>query len=139
MAGMNPPHIPDEPPPVLTDEELRRLLKSCEGRDFTDRRDAAILRLFLDTGVRVAEAAGIMLPGDRDLDDQVVVVLGKGRRPRAVPFAARPPLPWTATCGCVRAIRSPPVEPLTRPGRGVRTLLRELAPSLPWIGGQAPC
>jgi site-specific recombinase XerC len=81
-----PPQIPDEPPPVLTDEELRRLLKACEGRDFTDRRDAAILRLFLDTGVRVSEAAGIMLPGDLDLDDQVVVVLGKGRRPRAVPF-----------------------------------------------------
>ena len=57
MAGMNPPHIPDEPPAVLTDDELRRLLKSCEGRNFTDRRDAAILRLFLDTGVRVAEAA----------------------------------------------------------------------------------
>jgi site-specific recombinase XerC len=34
--------------------------------------------------VRVAEAAGILLPGD--LDDQVVVVFGKGRRPRAVPF-----------------------------------------------------
>jgi site-specific recombinase XerD len=32
MAGMNPPQIPDEPPPVLTDEELRRLLKACEGR-----------------------------------------------------------------------------------------------------------
>jgi site-specific recombinase XerD len=43
MAGMNPPQIPDEPPPVLTDDELRRLLKACEGRDFTDRRDAAIL------------------------------------------------------------------------------------------------
>jgi site-specific recombinase XerD len=28
MAGMNPPQIPDEPPPVLTDEELRRLLKT---------------------------------------------------------------------------------------------------------------
>jgi site-specific recombinase XerC len=31
--------------------------------------------------VRVSEAAGIMLPGDLDLDDQVVIVLGKGRRP----------------------------------------------------------
>jgi integrase len=31
MAGMNPPQIPDEPP-VLTDEELRRLLKACKGR-----------------------------------------------------------------------------------------------------------
>ena len=64
MAGMNPPQIPDKPPPVLTVDELRRLLKSCEGRDFADRWDAAILRLFLDTGVRVSEAAGIMLPGD---------------------------------------------------------------------------
>jgi site-specific recombinase XerC len=72
MAGMNPPQIPDEPPPVLTDNELRRLLKACEGRSFTDRRDAAILRLFLDNGIRVSEAAGIMLPGDLDLDDQMV-------------------------------------------------------------------
>jgi site-specific recombinase XerC len=88
MAGMNPPHIPDEPPPVLTDDELRRLLKACEGRDFADRRDAAIIRLFLDTGIRVSESAGIMLPGDLDLDDQAVV-LGKGRRPRAVPFGRK--------------------------------------------------
>jgi integrase/recombinase XerC len=107
MAGMNPPQIPDEPPPVLTDEEPRRLLKACEGRDFADRRDAAILRLFLDTGVRVSEAAGIMLPGDLDLDDQVVVVLGKGRRPRAVPFGRQTPWPWTATFGCAPATRSP--------------------------------
>jgi site-specific recombinase XerC len=89
MAGMNPPQIPDEPPPVLADEELRRLLKACEGRDFTDRRDVAILRLFLDTGVRVSEAAGIMLHGDLELDDQVVIVLGKGRRPRTVPFGRK--------------------------------------------------
>jgi site-specific recombinase XerC len=78
IAGMNPPQIPDEPPAVLTDEDLRRLLSPARARDFTDRRDGAILRLFLDTCVRVAEAAGIMLPGDLDLDDQVVIVLGKG-------------------------------------------------------------
>jgi site-specific recombinase XerC len=59
-----PPQIPGEPPPpVLTDDELCRLLKACEGRDFTDRRDGAIPRLFLDTGLQVSEAAGIMLPG----------------------------------------------------------------------------
>jgi site-specific recombinase XerD len=54
-----------------------------------DRRNAAILRLFLDTGIRVSEAAGIILPDDLDLDDQVVIVLGKGRRPRAVPFGRK--------------------------------------------------
>jgi len=89
MAGMNPPQIPDEPPPVLTDDELRRLLRACEGRDFTDRRDAAILRLFLDTGVRVSEAAGILLPATSTWTNQVVIVLGKGRRPRAVPFGRK--------------------------------------------------
>jgi site-specific recombinase XerD len=88
MTGMKPPQLPDEPPPVLTDDQFRRLLKSCDGRDFTDRRDTAIIRLFIDTGVRVSEAAGIMLD-DLELDDQVVIVLGKGRRPRAVPFGRK--------------------------------------------------
>ena len=94
MAGMNPPHVPDEPPPVLTDDELRRLLKSCEGRDFADRRDAAILRLSLDTGARVAEAAGIMLPGDLDLDDQVVSS-----------EVLHPLLAWWACCSSSRCWR----------------------------------
>ena len=89
MVGMKPPQLPDQPPPVLTDDQLRRVLKSCDGRDFTDRRDTAIIRLFIDTGVRVSEAAGIMLPDDLDLDDQVVIVLGKGRRQRAVPFGRK--------------------------------------------------
>jgi site-specific recombinase XerC len=30
-----------------------------------------------------------MLPDDLDLDDQVVIVLGKGRRKRAVPFGRK--------------------------------------------------
>lgn len=38
MVGMKPPQLPDEPPPVLTDDQLRRLLKSCGGRDFAARR-----------------------------------------------------------------------------------------------------
>jgi site-specific recombinase XerC len=89
MVGMRPPQLPDELPPVLTDDQLRRLLQSCDGRDFVARRDAAIIRLFIDTGGRVSEAAGILLPDDLDLDDQVVVVLGKGRRQRAVPFGRK--------------------------------------------------
>jgi Phage integrase, N-terminal SAM-like domain/Phage integrase family len=119
MAGMNPPQIPDELPPVLTDEERRRLLKACEGRDFADRRDAAILRLFLDTGVRVSEAAGIMLPGDLDLDAQVVIVLGKG--PLASGGSLRPqdrPCPWTDTCACGQATHSSICRTSGRPGWG---------------------
>lgn len=33
MAKMRPPHVPEEPPAVLTEDELRRLLKACEGTD----------------------------------------------------------------------------------------------------------
>jgi hypothetical protein len=48
-----------------------------------------------------------MLAGDLDLDDQVVIVLGKGRRPERSPSVARRPWRSTATCGCAPAIRSP--------------------------------
>jgi integrase/recombinase XerC len=55
MANMKPPHVPEEPPPVISEEQLRRLLRNCEGRDFMDRRDMAIIRLLLDTGARRAD------------------------------------------------------------------------------------
>ena len=88
MAAMRPPAVPEAPPRVLNDEQLRRLLKACEGREFADRRDAAILRLLVDTGMRRAEIAGLRVE-DVDFDHDVAVVLGKGRRPRACPFGRK--------------------------------------------------
>ena len=55
---------------------------------FFGRRDEVILRLLLDTGVRVSELCGLTLE-DVDLDRQVAYVMGRGSRPRAVPFGAR--------------------------------------------------
>ena len=43
MVKMKPPHIPEEPPPLVSDADLARLLKACEGKDFLSRRDAAII------------------------------------------------------------------------------------------------
>jgi site-specific recombinase XerD len=86
MARMKPPHVPEQPVPVLSPDQLRALLATCSGKDYTDRRDHAILRLFIDTGMRLAELAGLAVT-DLDLDvDNVAVVLGKGRRLRACPF-----------------------------------------------------
>jgi site-specific recombinase XerD len=85
MATMRPPQVPETPPPVLREEELRRLLDACAGTAFDERRDSAILRLFIDTGMRRAELAGLRLE-DVDFDHEVALVLGKGRRPRACPF-----------------------------------------------------
>jgi site-specific recombinase XerD len=88
MANMRPPHVPETPPPVLTDDELRALLRAAAGTDFDERRDTAILRVFLDTGMRRAELSGLRL-ADIDFDHDVAVVVGKGRRPRACPFGRR--------------------------------------------------
>jgi site-specific recombinase XerD len=85
MAKMKPPKVPDVPVPVLTDDDLRRLLKVCEGKRFEDRRDLAVLRLFLDSGMRLSELTNLKVT-DVDLDAKVAVVMGKGRRPRACPF-----------------------------------------------------
>lgn len=88
MARMKPPVVPEEPVPVVSDDDLRKLLKTCEGKDFTARRDAALLRVLIDCGVRLAEVTNLAVD-DVDFEMQVVVVLGKGRRSRAVPFGAR--------------------------------------------------
>jgi site-specific recombinase XerD len=88
MANMKAPMIPETPPPVLREEEIRRLLKAAEGVGFEERRDTAIIRLLLDTGMRRAEAAGLRVE-DVDFDHDVAHVMGKGRRPRACPFGRK--------------------------------------------------
>ncbi len=88
MARMQPPHVPEVPVPVLGDDELRRLLAACEGRGFEERRDTAIVRLFLDSGMRLSELANLRIE-DLDLDQDVAIVVGKGRRPRACPFGSK--------------------------------------------------
>lgn len=85
MRNVKPPKVIQQPPPVFTDDELRRLLRACAGKDFTDRRDEAIVRLFIDTGMRLGELAGLTID-TIDLDLEVAIVLGKGRRFRTVPF-----------------------------------------------------
>ncbi len=88
MAKMKPPHVPETPPKVLSEAEQTRLLKTCSGDDFDDRRDTAILRLFIDTGCRLAEIAGLAVE-DVNFEQNVVIVLGKGRRPRVCPFGKK--------------------------------------------------
>jgi integrase/recombinase XerC len=88
MDGMKPPQLPEQPVEVVRAEHLARLLKTCEGRDFPSRRDTAIILLLVDTGMRRAECVGMTLD-DVDLDQRIVWVLGKGRRPRALPIGRK--------------------------------------------------
>lgn len=59
-ARVKPPRLPEYTPAVLTEKELRALLATCEKvSGFEDRRDHAILRVFIDTGARRAEIGGL--------------------------------------------------------------------------------
>lgn len=88
MQRMKSPSVPERTTPILSDADVRKILHTCEGRDFEDRRDAAIIRLLFDTGMRRAECANMLL-ADLDLDEDVVYVTGKGRRPRTCPIGAK--------------------------------------------------
>jgi site-specific recombinase XerC len=97
MARMKPPRVPEQPVDIISDAELAAVLATCEKarrgsatQIFVDRRDAAILRLFHDTGARLGEVAGLRWDADAegladiDLDAGDVWYLGKGRRRRRV-------------------------------------------------------
>ena len=88
MAGLRPPKPTEKPVPVLSDDDLRALIAACQGKEFADRRDEAIVRLFIDTGMRVAEMCGIELT-DLDMRTDQVTVHGKGDRVRILPFGAK--------------------------------------------------
>lgn len=89
MRTMTPPSVPTKPVPLFTEDHLRRLLKVCEGKEFAQRRDMAIIRLFLDTGLRRAELAGLIVEDVDPLGKTAIIRHGKGDRHRVVPFGAR--------------------------------------------------
>ena len=98
-AGLRAPVVPEKPVPVVPLPQLRTLLDACQVKGkpstqrnrqwhehFTGRRDEAMIRLMLEPGgMRVAEVTGLTL-GDVDFENDTVLVVGKGRRVRAIPF-----------------------------------------------------
>lgn len=96
MARMHKPKLPEYAPPILTDDELRRILAACDGPAFADRRDTAIVRTFMSTGARLSELANLRwTPSDErtndiDLDAGIIrIVSGKGRRERVSHVGAK--------------------------------------------------
>ena len=84
MARMKPPRLPETPPPVLREADLRRLLAACAAdKTFVGRRDEAILTVFMDTGCRRGELLGLAID-DVDMGAGTLRVTGKGSRTRLV-------------------------------------------------------
>ena len=92
-TGIRGPAAGEPVTEVLTVDQLRALLAACAGRSYTARRDTAIVRLFADGGLRLAELAGLTV-ADVDLRERMVYVRGKGTRRsgprhRAIPVGVR--------------------------------------------------
>lgn len=69
MLNVVRPTVPDIPTDTFSDAELTALLKECSGSSIEDRRDTAIMRIFMDTGMRVSSLAGLRYSSDQDESD----------------------------------------------------------------------
>ena len=86
LIDLKPPKLDSKLTDALTDDQLRRLIKACQGKELTDRRDEAIVRLMTETGLRASEVVGMQL-ADVDLAGGAASVRrGKGGKGRMVPF-----------------------------------------------------
>ncbi|NQX03678.1 tyrosine recombinase XerC [Rathayibacter sp. VKM Ac-2856] len=76
-------------PRVLTQPQTEHVIDLVEARGATEDpvalRDLAIIELLYASGIRVSELVAIDV-GDLDLDRLTVLVTGKGRKQRVVPF-----------------------------------------------------
>lgn len=87
LVGVKPPKLDAKVVEPLTDDELRRLVKACQGREFRDIRDMAVVKLMIETGLRAGEVVGLQ-SDDIDLSGGLVTVRrGKGGKGRVVPFS----------------------------------------------------
>jgi integrase len=62
MAGLKPPRVPDKPVPVFGDQDLASIERTCAGRSFAQRLDAAVVAVLRATGVR-GDHRDPLLPG----------------------------------------------------------------------------
>lgn len=64
-------------------DDVRRMLLSCRGADYMSLRDAAVLTVLIETGIRCWELCCIR---KADVYDDFIVINGKNHKQRAVPI-----------------------------------------------------
>lgn len=87
-AGIRPPKGARKLPKVLDVDRAQQLLDSPVADDFAACRDHAILELLYSSGLRLSELVGLNLV-DIDLQQGLVLVLGKGNKQRMLPVGSK--------------------------------------------------
>lgn len=103
MPRVREPKVTEKVKPILTEGQLSALLRTCQGTPvlegrqlsvFEQRRDEAIIRIFIDTGVRVSGIANVRVhrPGgesDVSLPRKTIRVVLKGGDEHLVPLGRK--------------------------------------------------
>jgi site-specific recombinase XerD len=88
MLRVDAPKVTRKIKDVLSDGELAKLLKACDGNAFECRRDAAIVRLLIDCGARVS-GVGNILAQDVKLTQKTILIVLKGGDDHLVPIGRK--------------------------------------------------
>ena len=83
MDRVEPPQIPDEIQPYYLPHEVEAVRKAIGRTTRYDLRDAAMIMVLYDTGVRAAELCGMKEP-DLHWRDKTIMVTGKAGKQRRV-------------------------------------------------------
>lgn len=75
-------------PKVLTEEQVDALLESIDTSDNVGKRDDALFELIYSCGLRISEACDLKV-ANVHMDEQIILVHGKGDKERIVPFGKR--------------------------------------------------
>jgi integrase/recombinase XerD len=91
VLSVKPPKVDQTVVADVSTDDVKRMLKACDGSSLNDRRDKAALALFIDTGMRRAEMTALHV-SDVDVRECVVTIRrgkgGKGRRSQFSPATA---------------------------------------------------
>jgi integrase/recombinase XerC len=82
------PRLEKKLPKVLAVDDVIRFIETPDTETVLGKRDRAILELLYATGMRVSELAGLNLE-DIDFKNESILVRGKGRKERIVPFGSK--------------------------------------------------
>lgn len=88
MEAVKQPAVTAPVVQVLTVDQIKAILATCDGPSLIERRDYAIMMLLADTPLRASALAGAQL-AKLDLRERTVEVVEKGRKVKTMPFGVK--------------------------------------------------
>lgn len=70
---------------AFTEKDVKLIMNNCKGNDYLSVRDAAILTMLFETGIRCLELCMIK---PSDIHDDYIIINGKNHKQRVVPITA---------------------------------------------------